>query len=217
MLTLGGKMAVLLKSRKDLHLQRKLFHMTGIMVSYLLINYLSEQSCWALYLFVGVPFMLWDFARLRVPQFNKTTLKYFSKVLRDTEKNNLSGTTFFILSLGITFFLFPKSVVLLAVLFLAIGDPVASFFGLLYGQDKIVGNKSLQGSLAAFVFCSVIAYFFFSTKSIMLDHIILVSFLSGLIGAVSELFPVARLDDNFTLPLMSSSLLTILFSLFGGF
>lgn len=209
-------MAVQLKSHRDLHLQRKLFHMSGIMVAYLLLNYLSEQSCWIVYLLVGVPFMAWDFARIQVKSFNELTLKYFSRLLRDTEKDNLSGITFFILGLGITFFLFPKVVVMLAVLFVAIGDPVASFFGLLYGQDKLIGNKSLQGSLAAFVFCSAVAYIFFSTKSIMLDHIILVSFLSGFIGALSELFPVARLDDNLTQPLISSSLLTILLSLFGG-
>ena len=141
---------------------------------------------------------------------------YFSGVLRDSEEHGLSGVTYAVLGLGISFFLFDKSVVMLSVLCLAIGDPVASFFGLLYGHDKLIGNKSLQGSLAAFAFCTVAAYFFFSIKGIMLDHMILVSFLTGLIAAISELLPVAKLDDNFTQLLMGSGLLTILFSLFGG-
>ncbi|NQZ18274.1 MAG: hypothetical protein HRT44_03305 [Bdellovibrionales bacterium] len=210
-------MALQLKSNKALHLKRKLFHMSGIMVAYALMNYLTETQSWMVYMAFGIPFIFWDFARQKVDSFNRITLKYFGGVLRDTEENNLSGVTFAILGLGISFFLFPKIVVLLAVLFLAIGDPVASFFGVLYGQDKIIGNKSLQGSLAAFAFCSAAGFFFFSVKGIMLDHLFLVSFLSGIIAAIAELMPVGRLDDNFTQLLMSSSLLTILFSLFGAF
>jgi dolichol kinase len=51
----------------------------------------------------------------------------------------------------------------------------------------------------------------------MLDRVIVVSLLAGLIGALAELVPIAKLDDNFTLPVMSSLGLYILFYLFGLF
>lgn len=210
-------MAEKLKSLKDLHLQRKLFHVTGVMIVFACMNYLSENTCWAIYILLGIPFIIWDLSRQHFKTLNKFTLKFFSPVLRDYEEYYLSGVTYLILGVGICFYIFPKEVALLAVLFLAIGDPTASFFGVLYGQDKIIGNKSLQGSLAAFIACTVAAYIFFYSKSFLLDHILVVSFISGFIAAIAELLPVGRLDDNLTQPLVSSVLLSLLFYFFGGF
>ena len=178
-------MAEKLKSQRDLHITRKLFHITGVLIVFALMNYLSETACWTIYVTLGVPFIVWDFSRQYFKSLNKFTLKFFSPVLRDYEEFYLSGVTYLILGVGISYYIFPKEVALLSVLFLAIGDPVASFFGLLYGQDKIIGNKSLQGSLAAFIACTIAAYLFFYTKNFLLDQIIVVSFISGFIAAVA--------------------------------
>lgn len=51
----------------------------------------------------------------------------------------------------------------------------------------------------------------------MIDRILIVSILSGLIGAFAELIPIFKLDDNFTFPVVSSIGLWLLFYLFGGF
>ncbi len=51
-------------------------------------------------------------------------------------------------------FIFPHDVTILTLLFLAFADPLASYFGIKYGKDKIFGHKSVQGSLAAFIICA---------------------------------------------------------------
>ena len=100
---------------------------------------------------------------------------------------------------------------------LAFGDPISSIVGVLYGKDKILGNKSLQGTMAGFAICTIVAGLFYYSKGLMLERIVLVSILSGLIGAISELIPVGKMDDNFSFPILAAAMLYILFLLFGGF
>ena len=42
----------------------------------------------------------------------------------------------------------------MALLFLALGDPVSSYIGVRYGKNPILGRKTLQGTLAGFVTCT---------------------------------------------------------------
>ena len=99
-------------------------------------------------------FIVPDVYRLRHPRFNQFFVRRLRVLLRDSEANSLSGVTFIIIGIYVTVFLFPKPVATLALLFLALGDPAASIFGVLYGKDKLIGNKSLQGASAAFLVCA---------------------------------------------------------------
>ena len=103
---------------------------------------------------------------------------------------------------------FPKPIVLLSVLYLAIGDPIAAVVGSLYGRHKLIGKKSVEGALANWI-CSSLAtlalgscYFGFS-----FEKSILLALVGGIISVVAELFP-APIDDNFTIPVLSASLLS---------
>ena len=51
----------------------------------------------------------------------------------------------------------------------------------------------------------------------MTERLFLVSMVSGLIGAFSELIPIGKLDDNFSFPILTAILLYGTFILFGGF
>lgn len=101
-------------------------------------------------------------------------------------------------------------------LFLCFGDPIASYFGIRFGKDKLVGNKTLQGTMAGFVVCTLVALVYYYYNNIMLDRVLIVAPISGLIGALAELVPVGKMDDNFTFPVISATCLYILFGLFGG-
>lgn len=50
----------------------------------------------------------------------------------------------------------------------------------------------------------------------MMDQLIIVCILAGIIGALAELLPVWHLDDNLTLPVVSSTLLYGLLYVYGG-
>lgn len=205
-----------LKTKDDIHWARKIWHFVGVML--ILVLYLNVTRDQALqiasfltFLFVGN-----DLLRHVIPNLNKVLLQVFGPFMREHEKAGLAGSTYMALGVTIIIFFFPKTVVTLALLFLAVADPLASYVGVRYGKDKIVGNKSLQGSASAFTACAIIAAIYFFTHNLMTERLLIVSLLSGLIGAVSELIPIGRLDDNLTFPLLSSVLLYLLMFVFGG-
>lgn len=136
--------------------------------------------------------------------------------MRSTEISKLAGTTYLLTGVLLIVVLFTHGVVSLSLLFLAFADPIASFIGIKYGKDKIFGHKSVQGFIAAFIVCAILTALFLSYNSIP-QHILVVSLLSGLVGALAELIPIAKLDDNFSMPVLSSIGLTILFYFFGFF
>jgi len=89
-------------------------------------------------------------------------------------------------------------------------DPLSSFFGVLYGKDKILPNKSLQGAVAGFFTCYVITLFYVINSSPLGIYLLVFSIVSGLIGALSELVSAFNLDDNLTIPVISGLGMTFL-------
>ncbi len=206
-----------LKRRSDLHLARKIWHMVGVSIMAAFYAYAPET--WSLTILM-VSFFLFvplDFARQRSKTLNDLMILLFKPIMRQSEVNKLAGTTFLITGTMIVAYLFPRDVVLLTLLFLAFADPVASYFGIRFGKDKIFGEKSLQGSLAAFFVCTIVTYLFLNFNGLLLERILIVSLIGGLIGALAELIPIWKLDDNLTLPVLSASALWLVFSLFGAF
>lgn len=205
----------LFKKRSDIHLARKLWHMGG--VSSMALGYALFPT-WLAYTILGLAWLLFvpmDFARQRNPALNEILIKWFRPIMREHEVNRPAGTSFLLTGVLVVALLFPREIVLLTLLFLAFADPIASYVGIRYGKDKIMGHKSLQGTAAAFVVCTLITAFYLFQNEILVHRVIVVSVLGGVIGAFSELVPIAQIDDNFTLPLLSSFFLWILFSAFG--
>ena len=126
----------------------------------------------------------------------------FSFCMREGEKNKISGMSYMVAGALLAAVLFPKDVVVLALIFLGVGDPIASTFGVLYGKNKI-GSKSLEGSLAAFIACSLASVIYYMANDFFDHRIFLAVPLSGLWGAFSELIEIKHLDDNFTLPVLA--------------
>lgn len=169
---------------------------------------------------VAMPLLLLDLLRPHFPKLNRFSLKIIGPVIRKHEVRQLSGSSYAILGIGFTYFIFPPIIAQLAVLFLAIGDPTASFFGLLFGKIKLLGKKSLEGFLAGIAFCSLAALIYFSLNEFEFSRewsqLITYSLSCGIIGGVAELIPVFGMDDNLSQPLLSSGLLSLFFFLMGG-
>ncbi|OQW49919.1 MAG: hypothetical protein A4S09_11785 [Proteobacteria bacterium SG_bin7] len=200
--------------RSDLHMARKLWHIITVsIVSYLYAVLDRKMSLQilsvAMFFFVGL-----DLMRLKSEFLNRFAVKIFGTVMRRNEINSPAGTTYLLSGVFICVLLFPHDVVLLTLIFLAIADPVASYFGIRWGKDKIINNKSLQGTLAAFVVCTIISYIYFQKKGLLLDRILLASLISGIIGALSELLPIRKMDDNLTFPILCSLALRTMFNVF---
>lgn len=205
-----------LKKRSDLHLARKLWHITGVFSIAVLYNTISINTSIALFAIVSGAAIILDILRQKSERFNDILVHIFKPIMRQGELNGLAGTSYLFLGVFIIVFFFPREVVTLTLLFLALGDPCASYFGIRYGKDKILGEKSLQGSVAAFIICAIAAFIYLYRQNMMNDRLVIVSVLSGLAGAMAELLPIGKLDDNLTLPVISASSLWIIFWLFGG-
>lgn len=204
------------KKRSDVHLARKIWHMAGVFSLFLVWTLLPEQYAFLIYSILWLMFVPSDILRLQNKNINQIITKLFKPIMRENELNRLAGTSYLLTGTILLALIFETHVVALSLLFLAFADPIASFVGIKYGKDKLFNNKSLQGFMAAFVVCFLVTIIYLYAVNTE-RYILVLSLCAGLIGAVSELLPVWKLDDNLTMPLFSSFGLTILFSFFNIF
>ncbi len=205
------------KNRSDLHVERKVWHVSAVFIIFF---------CWVTipyyWLSISLLVLAWalfipaDILRQKNPQLNTKLTRLLRPIMRSTELNRLAGTTYLLTGVLLIALVFNADVVALSLLYLAFADPIASFIGIKYGKDKIFGHKSVQGFIAAFVVCAITTELYLTYHHVP-EHIHVVSLLGGLVGALSELIPVGKVDDNFSMPVLSSIGLTILFYFFGFF
>lgn len=214
---MGGlaMMGRVFKRRSDMHLARKTWHMLGVLLMIAIHERVSREMAITLLLLTMLVFVVPDILRQYSTKLNEIFIGLFQTVIRESEVHKLSGNSYLISGVLLLVLLFPAKIVTLTMFFLAFADPIASCIGIRYGKDKILGQKSLQGTVAAFVVCTLITFIYIRSYSLMTENILAVSVVAGLIGALSELLPIGKLDDNLTLPLMSATGLYFLFSSFG--
>jgi diacylglycerol kinase (CTP) len=205
-----------LKQRSDIHLSRKLWHCVGICAMAVAYNFFGPKISWVLLLILAGFFVPLDLLRQKQPALNRATVKLFGSVMRRHEFTAVSGMTYLYFGVAFVLLMGNPHIITLTLLFLAFGDPIASFFGIRYGKDKILANKTLQGTLAAFAACTMISIGYYYYNNLMTERLLIVAPISGLIGALAELLPIGKLDDNFTFPVVCSILLYGLFLVYGG-
>jgi diacylglycerol kinase (CTP) len=133
---------------------------------------------------------------------NQFLMVLMKPVMRESEKTSVSGLPFYALGVSLSLFFFPPTIAVLSVLFLIFADPIASFCGILYGRDKILPNKSLQGTIAAFAVCYIVTLVYGLINASPSMNLLVFSIAAGAIGAVSELCS-QFVDDNLCIPVIS--------------
>ena len=153
--------------------------------------------------------------------------------MRKKEIHTYNGVLWYILGLIFSFSFFSKDVALISLFLLSWSDTAASTFGRKYGYltPKLARNKSLAGSIAAFIvgFLTCLTFYGFfvphfsyvnkpgeilwsSDSSRLSLHTL--CWLGGLVGALSEGIDIFNWDDNFTIPVLSSIFLTSVIHIF---
>lgn len=157
-----------------------------------------------------------ELLRLRWPAFNRLAIRIWGPLMRDCEVNRMSGTTYYIAAVALAIGIFPKTIAILSILYLAFGDPVASMTGILYGDRSIrfSNGKSLIGTLAGVVVCAAITFVVLGQSTLQLGQVCVISLAGGLAGGVAELLPL-DVDDNFSIPLVAGFVLWLTFILVG--
>ena len=165
-LTLSG-----LKNRSDLHIVRKIWHMSSVFTMFAAWVFLPFWASITFLILGWLIFVPADFIRQRNPDFNRSLASVFRPIMRSNELNRLAGTTYLITGTLLIALFFNKGVVALSLLFLAFADPIASYVGIKYGKDKFSGINLYKVSLrhSSFAWGSVICFFFIiKFKSIFL-------------------------------------------------
>ena len=201
-----------LHKRSDLHILRKLWHIsTGSIGLYLFFQSSFSQNSWAkIVLCIAVFGFVVDFIRGRSQAVNDLVVKLMGPVMRRSEKNGFTGLPFYALGVSLSLFFYSRDIAILSTMFLVFSDPLSSFFGVLYGKDKILPNKSLQGAVAGFFTCYLITLFYVINSSTLGTHLLIFSIVAGLIGTLSELVSAFHIDDNLTIPVISGLGMTFL-------
>lgn len=214
----AAKWAVLGQDRSLPHNLRRLYHLVlGIACVLAYAYFMDRKTCYWAIIYIGGPFIVLDILRQQSPLLKRLALKHFSPVMRRNELLGLSGNSYFILGLFAVVFFFPKSVALLSILYLAIGDPVAAWVGTNFGKIRLLGKKTLEGALANFL-VSVIATIVFAHWYLHLkgSDAWMLSVLGGLASVIAELIPLP-VDDNFSVPVLAALQLSLIHFFFPVF
>lgn len=214
-----------------LHLERKAQHaLTGICFFFVYTLLISSAyiNC-ALLLCCCTAFYLTHRARLIYPEFQNYLVNQFRNILRPRELISIPSAFYFMLGVALLVLIFSKTVALLGILYLSLGDPMASLTGIIYTNrvhgGKSSGGKTFAGSFGAAVTCALVTMVFLwfscnppadsyirSTGNALpdmeLSKMIIISLYGGFVGALAEATQIGNLDDNLTLPLISGILLT---------
>jgi len=205
------KAAILGRDRSQPHYGRKFYHFLMGMVCFTLYAFVltRAQALFALS-FVGGLLIFFDVIRFRYPTINALSLKLFGHVMRREELKSVSGNSFFVVGVLIVTAFFPKSIALLAILYLAVGDPVAAIIGTNWGKHRLpFGKKSFEGSFANFLAAWIVTLAFgLFYLGAPVGNAALLALMGATASVISEGIP-SRINDNFTIPVISALLLTL--------
>jgi len=145
--------------------------------------------------------------RLAHPTVNIHFQRICGPYLRPHELHSLPGAFYFFLGCALTVTLFIRKIAVLAVLYLSVGDPLASLVGICYGKygPRFSNGKSLVGMMAMILCCSFITLIYMrkmeSTLALLAWAII-----GPTAAGVAESIPFFKphLDDNLRVPVVSA-------------
>jgi dolichol kinase len=123
----------------------------------------------AAYRVIGYPRVLWwlagwtvfvaavDVGRLYLPALNRFLFSILGTLSRPTEQKHASGMIHSALGVLLVVAVFGTQprVVSAAIWCVAVGDAAAALVGKAYGRTKLVGKKSLEGSLGCLAACLI--------------------------------------------------------------
>ncbi|KAK6454738.1 uncharacterized protein RJT20DRAFT_60758 [Scheffersomyces xylosifermentans] len=208
---------------------RKIFHsITGFWVLFLYVNGFNIEQFVGLLIVLTAFCFLQDFVRFRYPKFNEWFGRNYGFIMRPSEKEGFNGIGFFLIGLLVNCAFFTKDLTILTGMFLSWGDTAASLFGREFGKytPKVTKNKSLAGFLANLV-VSYAIFFWYYGYVIPKYHATVdrpgdiwyvpeesyiglpwFALIGAFTSATTEL--VGFLDDNVTIPVLSSTVLYVL-------
>jgi dolichol kinase len=189
--------------RKTIHVGSAVFPVALIMAHRLYPNtgrlYLS-----GILAILAIFLLAFDLLKARYKPFKSFMMRFFGKVLRKNEmQGGMTASTIVVASAAFTILIFREEIAVVALLYLSLGDSAAALVGKHFGRIRLVGQRTLEGSLAALNTCLLVSLFalwsapefgWFLTPATLL--------VGSVVATLSELFYLP-LDDNFRIPVFA--------------
>jgi len=195
---------------------RKTIHYSSALIS--VIYYFIEKNIAVTILSVIlVTLLLVEFIKYENDSFFHFYMKYFKHMLREHEYDKrtfrINGATWVVLSCLICIIFFPKLIAIMGMLFLSFADSSAGIVGRLFGRKQYAPNRSYVGTVTFFIAGMLVIaftpkYFYSSTEYLLCSAAVIIT-------TFAEAFNL-HIDDNFTIPVVGSLSLYILYSIFLG-
>lgn len=167
----------------------------------------SKLVIWPLVLFFSIAF-IFDLVRLWKPSLNEKYLEKH-KFAKEKEKSRFSGYTIFLFSALIVSFFFPVEIAVISLAFFILGDifaPLSREVAYL-PQIKIIGEKTLAGSIVVFAISFFAGLFFYLLTPLSLS--VAVVALGALFTAILDQLSFT-IDDNLLVPIGTAAVLSLL-------
>ena len=188
-----------------LHLPRRLFHMVAASFFPLLAFFVERDLLLTLLLASTTLFVIGDIARIYLRPLGRLFHRLFGVLLREREGTGVTGASYVLLSTLAAFALLPRDVAILAVLFVALGDPVAAIVGIRSPGPRVFG-KSPWGTAAMIANCLSVAGVLHWAGVTSLGWPVAVG---AVVAGLTELLPLP-LDDNLWVPLTAGMAMVLL-------
>ncbi len=167
---------------------------------------LTPQTLWIVPLCFASFFWLLEAWRHFTDTGRAFLLWFFGAVAHPHERHQVNSSTWFGTALAILGLLFEPMLCGVALIALGIGDPAAGLVGRRFGRTKLIGQRSLEGSLAMLFVAgfATSGYLLLWHATLPIGTMLAVSASTALFATVAELFS-GTLDDNFTIPLAAGA------------
>jgi len=208
---------ILLATRHDLQLGRRLFHCAnGVATATAYALLFTHEQVIHIFGTIACVVYVVDRVRIAYPEVVARYAPWVNRLLvRAEEQVRESAMIPYAIAVLLTILTVPKAAAIVAVYTLAIADPLAAVVGIRWGRRRVALNRSLEGSAAFFAATLVIAAVVLGKGA---DGSALAiggaAVTIALAAAGCELLPL-RIDDNLTIPLVVGFTTWIVAAAFG--
>jgi dolichol kinase len=196
---------------------RQFVHLGGLLFI-ILAQYIDKTVSALYFLVISAFFLVYseyvkrEASRLSLLSRMESRIRGVALTLERKPVRPFMGAFWFYFSCGIAFLIFPLVIASAACAILAIGDALATIAGNKIGRHRIIGNKTLEGSVAFFAGSFLISFYFLGFY---------MAAFASVIAAIVELVPAAKplkklkekhiIDDNWMIPILTGAAMFLIF------
>jgi len=195
---------------------RCLFHLSAASVIPLIGLAIGREYALGMAIMATVVLVGGEMARFLIPGVNAWFIEWLGMLLKPGEKQRITAATYLAVTSLVLLLIFDLEIASLALLFLALGDPVAGLIGKRFGRLRwnvwfstgIAGasGKSVEGAIA-FLATSLSVATLLWTKDIYFT--LWPAAIGAAVAAIVEFLPIP-LEDNATVPIASALVMWLL-------